>query len=238
MRPRPRSNAHPRAQPSLPSRSAPRPNKPPRANRCKARLEHRPLASGPPDGAFLPAAASPSAGLVLLSQPLLPGSREAFVARSSTRHPDVHPGAPELVSVSPTSSLTTTTAPAGPKARSEPGLLRGFRPGRWGRRRPERSLCLLPCPSSPPSASRLINLCPMPPSVSWLQSVTHPSEGTFGGSACARAHVPGRGTLSLADPVSGRAKGSGVQLPSPEAPARLAAVAGKQQTKRTPVTRA
>lgn len=139
-----------------------------------------------------------------------------------------------MVSVSPTSSLTTTTAPAGPKARSEPGLLRGFRPGRWGRRRPERSLCLLPCPSSPPSASRLINLCPMPSSVSWLQSVTHPSEGTFGGSACARAHVPGRGTLSLADPVSGRAKGSGVQLPSPEAPARPAAVAGKQQTKLSP----
>lgn len=94
MLPRPRSNAHPRAQPSLPSRSAPRPNKPPRAHRSKARLERRLLAPGLPDGAFLLAAVSPSSGLFVPSQPLLPGSREGFATGfSSTRHPDAHPGA-------------------------------------------------------------------------------------------------------------------------------------------------
>ena len=50
--PRPRSNVHPRAQPSQPNRSVPQPSKPPRVNRSKDGLRYTCLPSRLPDAAF------------------------------------------------------------------------------------------------------------------------------------------------------------------------------------------
>lgn len=163
MLPRPRSNVHPREQPSQPSRSVPHSSKPPRVSRSKDGLRHTSLSSRTPDAAF---SSSRPSSLQLQALPFFsisshPEPNETLSGFLPTEplatHLPVCPQSPSVPysdtrggSSSLASSLATTLAPSMSQSMDISELLLGFHPDAWGHQRLLHSFCLIPSPSSHP----------------------------------------------------------------------------------------